>query len=185
MNQIIPGSISALANQQNKSIAETFINADCIVIVDTSGSMEDRDSRGGHSRYAVACEELSMLQKNLPGKIAVISFSDNAQFCPGGIPEFPHGGTEMDKALQYVKIADNIPGMKFILISDGAPADENRTLVVARTFKNKIDVIYVGPEERPFGRDFLQKLANATGGQSITADRAKELASSVQYLLNS
>ena len=85
-------------------------------------------------------------------------------------------------ALSFVKIAD-LPGMKFILISDGEPDDEGETLRIAKTFTNKIDVIFVGPESLPFGRDFLNRLAASTGGKSVTADRAKELAASVTQLL--
>lgn len=181
--QIVTGSIGALAQQGNKSIAETFINADVIVIVDTSGSMASRDSRGGKSRYDVACEELAELQKLMPGKIAVIGFSSHTEFYPGGIPVYQGNSTAMDDALKFIKVADAIPGMKFILISDGEPDEPQRTLSIAKTFKNKIDVIFVGPENLPAGRDFLQRLAAATGGKSITADRAKELAASVKQLL--
>ena len=181
-NQIVTGSISFLAQQGNKSIAETFMQADCIILVDTSGSMNSQDSRNGKSRYDVACEELILLQENLPGKCAVISFSSEATFCPGGIPNFQQGGTNMAKALQFVKMGD-LPGMRFILISDGEPDDEFRTLEVAKTFQNQIDVIYVGPEENPHGRAFLEKLARATGGKAMIAERAKELAASVTKLL--
>lgn len=181
-SQIVPGSIGALSTQNNKSIAETFLNCDVIIIVDTSGSMSTEDSRGGKSRYVVACQELGMLQKNLPGKIAVIGFSNSTEFFPGGIPTMQGGGTDMAKALSFVKIAD-LPGMKFILISDGEPADENRTLAVAKTFQNHIDVIYVGPENRPSGREFLQHLAAATGGQAVTAEAAKQLKSNIERLL--
>jgi Mg-chelatase subunit ChlD len=184
MNQIIPGSLSSLATQSKKSIAETFIGADVIVIVDVSGSMADCDSRGGLSRYEVACQELAKLQNSLPGKIAVIGFSSDTEFCPGGLPYFQQGGTDMAKALKFVKIAD-LPGMRFILISDGKPDDENETLKIAKSFQAHIDVIYVGPESMPFGRDFLNRLAAATGGKSVTADRAKELAASVTQLLGS
>lgn len=180
--QIIPGSIGAMAKQSNKSIAESFISADTIVIVDTSGSMSVSDSRGGSARYDVACEELAELQKSLPGKIAVLSFSNDVEFCPGGVPTFINGDTDMAKALQFAKIAD-VPDMQFILISDGEPNDPTETLRVAKTFKNKISTIYVGPESKPAGRDFLNRIAQASGGESITADRAKELAAGVRLLL--
>lgn len=85
---IVAGSISAIAQQKNKSIAESFLQAEIVVIVDTSGSMENPDSRGGRSRYETACEELAALQGSLPGKVAVMSFSDRVQFCPAGIPVF-------------------------------------------------------------------------------------------------
>jgi hypothetical protein len=181
-NQIVSGSIGAIAQQSGKSIAESFISADIIVIVDTSGSMNARDSRGDKSRYDVACEELAGLQNSLPGKIAVISFSDDAVFCPSGVPLMLGAMTDLVKALQFAKVAD-IPDMRFILISDGEPNDPNAALAVAKTYKNKIDVIYVGPESYPIGREFLQKLAAATGGLSVTADRAAELQAGVMQLL--
>lgn len=180
--QIIPGSIGAIAKQNNKSIAESFISADVIVIVDTSGSMSINDSRGGAARYDVACEELRNLQASLPGKIAVLSFSCDVEFCPGGVPTYLNGDTDMAKALQFAKIAD-VPDMQFILISDGEPNEPTETLRIAKTFKNKISTIYVGPENRPAGLVFLKQLAEASGGESITVDRAKELASGIRLLL--
>ena len=182
MNAIIPGSLSAIAKQENKSIAETFVNADCIVIVDTSGSMENHDSRGGKSRYEVACEELAELQNSYPGKIAVLSFSGETIFCPNGVPINLTGSTDMAKALQFAKIAD-VPGMQFILISDGEPNSETDTLKIAKTYNNKISTIYVGPEDKPTGRDFLYRLAQETGGKGITADRAQELKSGIEKLM--
>lgn len=182
-NQLVTGSIGAIARQENKSIAETFLSCDVIVIVDTSGSMSANDSRDNKSRYTVACEELAQLQANLPGKIAVIAFSNEVAFCPSGIPTNYGGGTELATALQFTKVADNIPGMRFILISDGEPHNEQTAMAVARTYKNKIDVIYVGPEDRPTGRTFLQRLAMATGGQSVTSACAKELTGNIEKLL--
>lgn len=179
---IVAGSLSAIATQTGRTIAETFLNADVIVIVDTSGSMDTKDSRGGKTRYTVACEELKNLQASLPGKIAVINFSSDVRFEPGGYPLLMSGGTNLEKALKFVKIAD-IPGMKFILISDGQPDDPEGALRVAKTFQCHIDVIYVGDEKYPTGRAFLEQLAAATGGQTVTADKAKELQPAVMQLL--
>lgn len=181
-NAIVQGSLKAISQNNGKSIAESFINCDVIVIVDTSGSMATQDGNNGRSRYAVACDELRQLQANLPGKIAVFSFSDRVQFCPGGVPIYEGGGTNMAAALRFAKAAD-VPDMQFIVISDGQPNSEDETLAVAKTYRNRIDTIYVGPEERPAGRDFLQKLANCSGGQIVTADRAKELSASITFLL--
>lgn len=182
-NQIVQGSLRSIAQQSGKSLAESFLSCDVICIVDTSGSMSAKDSHGGKSRYEVACQELANLQNHLPGKIAVISFSNTVQFCPSGIPVNLDGGTQMDEALKFVKVADEIPDMRFFLISDGEPNDEAAALKIARSFKNKISTIYVGPEDNPTGRDFLQKLAKLTGGQTVTADRAKELTSKIETLL--
>lgn len=179
---IVKGSIAAIAQETGKGIAETFMQADCVILVDTSGSMDSKDSRGGRSRYEVSCEELRVLQAEMPGKIAVIAFSSAVVFCPGGVPTYMGGGTNMAEALYHAKSAD-VDGMKFILISDGEPDSKERTLEAARQFRQKISTIYVGPEELPAGRAFLEKLAAACGGASVTADKANELASSVKLLL--
>ena len=179
--QLIPGSLGAVANQNNTSIAETFINADAIILVDTSGSMDQHDAREGKTRYDVACEELKTLQVSLPGKLAVISFSSDVLFCPNGIPFNYQGMTDLAKALKFAKIAD-VKGMRFIVISDGEPNSEDEALRVAKTYKNRIDTIYVGPKGGD-GEAFLKRLAKASQGQSVTAAQVKELASNVQQLL--
>lgn len=178
---IVPGSLGAIARQENKSLAETFVNANLVVVIDTSGSMSDMDSRGGLRRYDVACMELAAIQNRYSGKIAVVAFASDVVFCPSGIPPFLGGNTDMAKALRFTKVAD-VPGMQFILISDGEPDDEQETLAVAMTYRNKISTIYVGPEERPTGREFLEHLAAVTGGQHITADRANLLKDAIQTL---
>jgi Mg-chelatase subunit ChlD len=182
-NAIISGSLSAIATQNNRSIAETFVSCDAILLIDTSGSMDQKDSRGGKSRYAVACEEMNALQVALPGKIGIIAFSSDVSFCPSGIATFYGGGTDLAKALKFMKTIDSIPGEKFVLISDGQPDSPSEALDVAKTYKNPISVIYVGPESNPQGRQFLQKLASVTGGKTVTADRAKELSATIQKLM--
>jgi len=182
VNALIPGSISAIARDSGKSLAHTFINADVIVLVDTSGSMGTPDSRGGQSRYDVACEELAALQGSLPGKVAVISFSDRTMFCPDGVPFNLRGGTDLAGALRFARVAD-VPDMRFIIISDGEPDKPRAALKEAARYKAKIDVIYVGSETSPAGRDFLTSLARASGGQAVTAEAAKQLAVTVQHLL--
>lgn len=183
-SQIIQGSIGQIARDTNHSIAETFVNADAIVLCDVSGSMNTADAQGGVKRYDALLKELRILQSIMPGKIAVIAFSSfKPVFCPDGVPYMMGGGTDVTGALKFAKIAD-IPGaMKFILISDGQMDDENSAIETARKFHNKIDTIYVGPEINPTGRDALQRLAKASGGQSITADRTQGLALSTQRLL--
>lgn len=49
--------------------------------------------------------------------------------------------------------------------------------------RNQIITGSVGNEARPNGRDFLQRLASASGGQILTADRVKGLETAVQKLL--
>ena len=179
---LVKGSLGQIAQQSGQSLAQTFIGAEVVVIVDTSGSMGTEDSFGGRSRYEQACRELETLQANLPGRIAVMSFSSHIEFCPNGKPRDLRGSTDLEGALKFCKPAD-IPGaMRFIVISDGAPDDPNAALRVARTYQNKIDTIYVGPEGG-HGLDFLRQLAAASGGSHVTAATAQSLAAGVQKLL--
>lgn len=179
---IVTGSINDVVQTKGQSLALAFMAVETVVLVDTSGSMGAMDSRGGQSRYAIACEELSKLQSNNPGKILVISFSDEAKVCLNGVPYNFMGGTLVGRALQYAKQYD-LEGMNIVLISDGEPLDPEEALAVARTFTNPINTIYVGPPDEVRGREFLKKLADATGGKTVTSDRAKELATSIQTLL--
>jgi hypothetical protein len=179
---IVTGSIADVAQRSGQSLAQSFVNAECVVICDTSGSMDSADSRGGRTRYDVACEELAALQTAMPGKIAVLSFANETMFCPDGKPWNQQGGTDLAGALQFAKVAD-VPGIRFIVISDGEPNDKAAALNTARGYTNKIDVIFVGPENLPAGRDFLTKLAQASGGQVVTADKAAGLALEAKRLL--
>lgn len=182
MSNLVKGSLGAIAAQNGQSLAQTFISCDCVVLVDTSGSMGTHDSTGGRTRYEQACLELAELQEAMSGKIGVISFSDRVMFCPDGQPFNFGGGTDLTKALEFAKVAD-IPGaMRFIVISDGQPDDPNGALKVAKNYQNKIDTIYIGPENG-HGLDFLRRLAAASGGSHVTAAQAKSLAANVQKLL--
>lgn len=179
---IVKGSLADIAKSTNTSLAETFCNADAIVLVDTSGSMSAQDTPGGKSRYDVACDELATLQKTLPGKIAVISFSSQAMFCPNGQPFNFEGGTDLAGALKFAKVAD-VDEMRFIVISDGQPDNPDTAIREARAYKNRIDVIYVGSEIGARGRGFLDELARNSGGVAITSEAVAGLAHKTQLLL--
>lgn len=180
--QIVKGSLAALARENHTSIAETFINADVVIMVDTSSSMEAVDEgMDGQTRYRRACNELAKLQNSLPGRIAVISWSSSPVFCPNGVPTLLGGGTELADALKFVRVADGCD-MRFIVISDGDVWEPERTLKEARKFKSRIDTIFIGPEDGS-GQEFLQKLAAASGGGFSTNHAAQDLGSSLQRLL--
>lgn len=181
-NAIVVGSISDIAQQQHTSIAETFLSADAVVLVDVSASMDSRDARDNRTRYELAIDELASLQASLPGKIAVIAFSSTMMFIPGGQPPFLQGSTDLAGALRFAKVAD-LPGVRFIVISDGEPDSPGDALAVARGYQARIDTVYVGPERYPLGRDFLAELARVSGGQTATADRVSDLALTAEKLL--
>ena len=176
------GSLGAVAKAANTSLAESFISADLIVLVDVSSSMGACDSRGGHSRYSVACEELAALQRSMPGRIAVIAFASDVEFVPGGVPPNLGGSTNLADALRFAKVAD-VADMRFIVVSDGQPDSEADALSVARTYAGRIDVIYVGSEVSASGREFLERLAKASGGTFTTSAQAQELSATVQKLM--
>jgi hypothetical protein len=181
-DSLVIGSLLDMAQKNGQSLAESFLGCDAIVLVDTSGSMSATDSRGGRSRYDVACDELRALQGSLPGKIAVLSFSNTVEFCPSGVAVFMGSNTNMERALKFAKVAD-VPGVRFILISDGEPDNPEATLAAAKMYKSRIDTIFVGPENDLHARSFLDRLAQASGGQTVTADRAMELKAGIETLL--
>lgn len=158
------------------------MSADAIILVDVSGSMDARDSRGGRTRYAVALDELAQLQARMPGKLAVIAFSTEVQFCPGGLPPLMGCSTDLAGALRFARVAD-VEGMQFVVISDGQPDDERAALAEAAQYKCRISTIFVGREGDTAAQAFLAALAGQHQGQAITADRAQELASKTATLL--
>ena len=164
--EITYGSLGYMA-QQGQSIAESFLSVDAILLLDISASMQQTDCPNGQQRYTVACDEMRRLQRELPGKLAVIEWATGHAFVPGGVPSPPEGwSTNMAEVLRFVKAADGCE-IKIILISDGEPDSEQDTLDVARTFTSKVDTIYIGPEGGR-GADFLRRLADATGGRAET-----------------
>lgn len=181
---LVPGSLTALAQREGISLAESFLSAEAILIVDMSGSMGACDAPGGRSRYDAAEAELRRLQEQFPGKIAVVAFSDVAEFAPTGIPRRMGASTNLAGALRFVKPADGT-GVRFIVISDGQPDSESDALDVARGFSSKIDCVYIGPEDGGAwgGRAFLERLANASGGTFSQSSAPGLLAENVVLLL--
>lgn len=183
---IARGSLTDVAARGNVTVAECFVDLDAIVIVDTSASMGIADVRTddrAYTRYRAACDELERLQRDLPGRIGVVSFASTAEFCPAGFPRLIGTATDMVKALEFVKVADGC-GIKLILISDGQPNDCDGTLRIAQTFTAHIDTIFIGGRDDD-GADFLRRLAAATGGRSQTksAGEILELGIAVKNLL--
>lgn len=171
MSQMVKGSLLHVARESNRSLADSFMDVDAVIVVDVSSSMEIPDATGRRTRFDVASNELARLQNQLPGKLAVVSFSNHPQFDPSGKPDCRGGMTDMAAALRFIRPVDGC-GVRLILISDGEPDDASDALKVAKKFKTKLDTIYIGPEDGA-GRDFLRQLSEATGGASVTNEAAK------------
>lgn len=181
--KIVSGSILDRAIQTGTNFAEAFLECDAVIIVDVSASMDCPDAAHGQTRFAAASQQLERLQNELPGRVAVCSFSDNAKFCASGLPRSTEGSTDMVAALEFLKDFDDA-GIKLILISDGEPNEEAETLAKAREFKSKLDTVFVG-SEMSAGREFLRQLSAATGGVSICQDtkQLEGLSANVRLLL--
>lgn len=182
-NLSILGSQSDLAQKNNMSLAETFLNVDLVALVDISGSMQTNDAGNGKSRWDVAQDHLTKLQGKYQGKIALIEFASFVEFRPNGKLSPANGGTNLTDALKFVKIADDC-GIKIIVVSDGKPDNEQTALTQATRFTSKIDAIYCGDEnDHEGGRAFLQRLVNATGGQLITSVTTGAIGDGLETLL--
>lgn len=185
MSAIVTGSVGDVARKTGRTLAEAFLYIDAIVVVDTSASMAQQDvpkSELKCSRYDEAVNQLRRLQAQMPGKIAVISFSSTPVYCPDGNAIFLSGSTDLAAALRLAGTADNC-GLRFVVISDGEPDNEVDALAVARNLKTRIDTIYVGPPNG-LGIEFLRKLAAVHSGQAATGpDEILKLSDTVQRLL--
>ena len=93
----------------------------------------------------------------------MVAFSDDAAFMPGGQLPYPLAGTDMRRALEFVRPADGC-GIKYIVVSDGEPNDPEGALDVAKGM-SPIDCIHIGSDEE--GREFMERLAKASGGKSV------------------
>lgn len=183
--EITKGSIADIMHKENVSLAESFLTCDVIILFDVSGSMWEEDGTG-KSRFDRGLKELKDLQESLPGKVAIVQFADHPDFMPGGVPSMflSGGGTDLTAALRYIEIADSIPDMRFIVISDGEPNNALSALREADSFTNTIDTIYIGPERDTLGngRAFLKELAARSGGKPVTS-AAENIKSEVTLLL--
>jgi len=183
--EIAHGSLFDVSNKSGQSIAEIFArDLTAIVMIDISASMRAEDCLNNQSRASVSVLELKKLQAKIPGRIAIIEWAERYAFCPSGIPAPATGSnTDMAGVLRFVHRADDC-GIQLILISDGNPDCESDTLNVARTFKTKIDTIFIGPESDP-GADFMRRLAALTGGRAQTqsAQGMVNLADQIDRLL--
>lgn len=180
-SQIVVGSQSDIAQKQGRSLAETFLNAEIVLLIDVSGSMGYQDAPNGMTRWEYAQEQLTHLQGLHPGKIALVEFSTMTYYRPNGQLSEPNGSTAMDDGLKFIKVADDC-GLKIILVSDGDPDDRQAALNEASKFKTKIDAIYCGLEGGP-GQAFLQQLVNKTGGQFFTAAQPGMIGEGIEILL--
>lgn len=181
-NVVTEGSLEDVAKKTGKTVQEVLMDAEVIVLIDVSGSMGSRDVRHGEmSRYDAAVEQLSGIQADYPGKVGVVAFSSEVVFNPGGVPDYLGGSTKMSAAIKYAFPYDGLA--KIVIISDGCPNSEEKTLEEARKFESKFHAIYIGPkDDREGGRKFLKRLVGEMGGK-VTSKTPDHLAEGIVPLL--
>lgn len=169
-NLAVVGSLSDLATKTDQRVATVFMDVQHVIIVDCSGSMAARDAQSGeHTRYEAACTELRKLQSSYRGNFAVFGFSDETEFCPGGLPRLMGGGTDLTKALEYVEDLDGTD-VTFDLISDGYPDDPFSAIKRVEHWTTKINTIYIGPASATDAIDFMRRLAQMSSGKVAIND---------------
>lgn len=81
-------------------------------------------------------------------------------------PSEPYGGTPLHEGLRMAKAHG---ATACVVISDGEPDSEQRAMDAAREFGGRIDVVFCGGEQ-DYGRLFLRRLAEMTGGTEMLDD---------------
>jgi hypothetical protein len=107
------------------------------------------------------------LQERFPGKVAIGAFNSASHgLVHTGILPDPAGGTPLHLGMDFFYPKVIAAKMKFVIITDGEPDDENKCLQLARKHKYPIYCIYTGPISDTYrGREFLERLAKESGGE--------------------
>ena len=182
MTKIVKGSISDVANIKGESIATSLMNAKILVLLDVSGSMLAPDAKDGLKRCEVATNELIEIQRDNPGEVFLVCFSDYVEPCIGGYPVHPNGSTDLTLALNYSEIT-NGTDFKIVVISDGSPNNPQSALNAAKSLTCPIYTIHIGPESDHKGKEFLKRLSSSNGGRNLKSGGVGSLKSGVTFLL--
>lgn len=152
---------------------EKLKNRDYVLVLDKSGSMEERDCASGQSRWEAAKESTIAIARKLneldPDGITVIPFAGSFTVYENTKDDViskifkdnsPMGGTVLAPVLQSVFDSYNkakaagtskAGGQIMMVITDGQPSDEDK---VARTIAEFTKTLKDGREE--FGISFIQ-----------------------------
>ena len=172
---------STTVDPREEKLKARFENTseDIFLLVDISGSMsstvgDTKMSKWGHAQIAVN----DVLAHN--PKIRVVAFDSIVEEVKDGKLPPPRGSTDMDGALEYVA---KFRPWKTIIVSDGLPDDQKRTIEVADKMTGRIDTIYCGPDGHP-AITFLRSLCKIGCGRHATWEGRGELTGAIRGLLN-
>ena len=174
-------AVNKLNQSADKDDLDAFIRGArrSILLVDVSFSMNDRIRAGGRKIDALR-KVVATLRDTHSVPVAAFGVNDshNGVALIDEVPE-PQGSTPMDNAIDFGREQG---ANHLVIVTDGQPNDEHRTLRAAQAFGNPIDVFYVGDGS---GRDFARRLATMTGGEFQNADLGaiKQLATGIRLML--
>ncbi len=134
-----------------------------LLLVDTSGSMNDR-IRTGETKIDALRNIVNVLVESHPVPVAAFGGSRVTLVSGNEIPN-PSGNTPMSSAINYAKLQG---ANHAVLVTDGA-SSEYDVLDVARAFGGPIDTFFVGNKDE-FGFETARDIAKITGGQFNLAD---------------
>jgi Mg-chelatase subunit ChlD len=152
---------------------EALKNRDFVLVIDKSGSMEEKDTPTGQSRWAYAQESTLAIARKVnefdPDGITVIPFAGTFKSYLNTTPEklkdvwvenSPMGGTVLAPVLRSVfesylarKAANQAKpnGEMLLVITDGQPQDENEVAKTIVNFANKLE-----NADSEYGISFIQ-----------------------------
>lgn len=136
------------------------------IVADVSGSMSEA-AGPGKRRIDVLREALSLTLPDTGAR--VIAFSSTARLVEGATLPDPSGGTALHRA---ISLAASLGMRRLLVMSDGQPDDAGAALLAAREFGGPVDVIYCGPDNDLTAKEFMARLAQQSGGQSVNRSYA-------------
>lgn len=158
---------------------------DCVLLCDTSGSMDRRDTASGRRRIDHLAEILTDVLSRVRVR-ALFTFDSWVREVPLAqsmdLPE-PSGGTALDLGLDTVADMQPLPE-QVILITDGTPNSEEAAIAsVQRLRRVVLTCYYVGPDHDAYALNFLERLASYGAAGSSAAARSivqtKQLAQAI------
>lgn len=136
-----------------------------LILLDTSLSMAQYLKNQGERKIDILrkaiCRPMDVNER-------AIAFNSDAQIITSftNIPE-PNGSTEMAGA---IALAATYKPASTLIISDGAPDSETKTLRAARKLPGVINCLFIGNENEKSAIAFMQKLARLGCGRATVCD---------------
>jgi hypothetical protein len=182
MKSIIKGSVMDVTIDGDT--ASALANVRRVLVCDVSQSMSAKDIAGNKSRYAIEKDTVETFQRNYPGQIGIVSFSDAPNLCLDGILPSPSGSTSMIRAIEFV-LPLMEAGIPTTLISDGEPdfgTEDMIISIVSRLDEGVLSTIYIG-EAGSIGERFMKRLSSAGGGEHDVIQTVIKLPDVIERLL--